>query len=87
MNQIQLIGAAHRLADQHVITVITRKDLACDIDGARWYDTRPMLDEREVSGPLIDQAREVLAYAHERGLISPHPEQPHLVRVTRQVGA
>ena len=87
MNQIQLIGTAHRLADQYVIEVITGDGVAEDIAGRRWYDTRPMLDEREVSGPSIDKARELLAYAHERGLISPHPEQPHLVRVTRQAGA
>ena len=87
MNQIQLIGLAHRLADQYVIEVITTEGVIEDTAGRRWYDTRPMLDERECSGPSIDKAREVLKYAHERGLISPHPVQEHLVRITRQVTA
>lgn len=83
MNQIQLIGAAHRLADQYAIEVISSDGVPEHIDGRRWYDTRPMLDQRERSAPGTDLAREVLAYAHERGLISPHPTRAHLVRLTR----
>ena len=87
MNQIQLIGLAHRLADQYVIEVITSNATHDDRVGARWYDTGPMLDERECSGPAIDKAREVLSYAYERGLISAHPTQAGLFRVTRELSA
>lgn len=85
MNRIQLIGAAHRLADKYAIEAISFDGVPESIDGRRWYDTRPMLDPRERSAQNIDLAREVLAYAHDRGLISPHPTQAHLVRLTRSV--
>ena len=84
MTPAQLVGLAHRLADRFVIDAIAAAGVPEALQGRRWYDTRPMLDPREHSGPAIDQAQEVLRYAHERGLISPHPEHAHLVRPTRR---
>lgn len=79
----QFAALQRALADRYALEVITADGVPETERGHRWYDTRPMLDEREHSLPTIDQAREVLAYAHERGLISPHPQHAHLVRITR----
>lgn len=53
-------------------------------DDPRWYDVRPMLDEREHSPQVIDMATEMLAYAEQRGLIQRHQVEPHLVRIDRR---
>jgi hypothetical protein len=81
---MELDHTAHRLAAQHVVSDIECNCVACKMPGSDscWYDTRPMLDEREHAPQSIDMAREALAYAEARELIERHPEQPHLVRLT-----
>lgn len=86
MTPIQLAELAHQLADRACIC-----DIECDawqtddeMGGPHWYDTRPMLDPRETCDDSIEMARQALQYAHERGLISPHPIHSHLVRITRR---
>jgi hypothetical protein len=54
------------------------------VDGERWLDTRPMLDEREVGLRLVDQARVALAHALQRQLVEQHPVRAHLVRAARR---
>lgn len=59
--------------------------LGCPVGlaGQRWFDLRPMLDEREHSTPSIDQHRLLIDHALERGLLARHPTTPHLVRLVQ----
>jgi len=75
---------AMRIAARAVITDIETEAVAVPIDGARYYDVRPMLDPREHDSIVIDMAAEALSFAFDAGLIAPHPASPHLVRVIRQ---
>lgn len=86
-NAIMLADLADRLSDAYVIEVITGNGVPECHAGRRWFDTRPMLDPREHSGPAIDLCSDALRYAHSRGLISAHPQQPHLVRIARAVAS
>lgn len=84
MNAIQLAHLAHQLADRAVICDIESEGHAqTDEHGRRWYDTRPMLDEREFPPDFVEMNRQALLYAHERGLVTTHPQQAHLVRLTK----
>jgi hypothetical protein len=84
MNPIQVAELAHQIADRAVICDIESEGIRqTDEQGRRWYDTRPLLDPREQPDDCIEMFRQALAYAHERGLISPHPQHAHLVRFTR----
>lgn len=47
----------------------------------QWYDTRPMLDEREHAPQSVDLARQVLDYGLLSGLLHRHSQQTHLVRL------
>lgn len=85
LNAIRLAELAHKLADRACIA-----DIECEAviwedheHGRCWYDTRPMLDEREHSSDFVEMNRQALAYAQQRGLISPHPQHAHLVRIVR----
>lgn len=71
-----------RIADRAVICDIECESIAEDDDhGRRWYDVRPMLDEREHAPEFIDMAREAINYAIARGLVARHGEWPHLLRI------
>ncbi|MBN8493422.1 MAG: hypothetical protein J0M00_18595 [Burkholderiales bacterium] len=83
MTPIQVADMAQRLADAHAIELIRANSVPEQQHGRLWFDTRPMLDERERSGPDVDRCSLALQYAHQRGLISPHPEHAHLVRITK----
>ena len=86
MNPTELIGLAHRIADRAVVSDIETAGVAeTDAQGRRWYDTRPMLDPREQPDDFIEMTVQALTYAHERGLVSPHPGHPHLVRTAKAV--
>lgn len=78
---------AHLLADRACIADIETNCIAQrpDEQGRRWYDTRPMLDPREMPDHLIDMNRQALDYARARGLVSAHPQLPHLVRIAKDV--
>jgi hypothetical protein len=51
---------------------------------AIWYDTRPMVDEREHSPEFIDMARLSLDHAQSTGLFVQHPVHTYLVRFVRR---
>lgn len=53
----------------------------------RWFDTRPMVDEREHAPHVVDMARRALAYALEAGLVQAHPLHRHLVCIPASVSA
>lgn len=84
VNAIRLAELAHRLADRAVVADIESEGIAqTDEHGRKWYDTRPMLDERELPPDFVEMNRQALDYAHQRGLVSPHPQQAYLVRITK----
>jgi hypothetical protein len=84
MNPIQVAELAHQIADRAVISDIETEAVGqLDEQQRRWYDTRPMLDPREMCDDMVEMNTQALAYAHERGLISPHPQHAHLVRITK----
>jgi len=56
-----------------------------DHRGQRLYDVRPMTDPREHSADVVDMAREALAYARLRRLITEQIDAPHLLTLTRSV--
>lgn len=63
--------------------IIEQSDLPFTIgaEPVAWFDTTPMLSTQEHCGAVVDWHRTVLAFATLYGLIAPHPERPHLVRV------
>lgn len=84
MNRIDLAELAHRIADRACVADIETEAVAqTDAQGQRWYDTRPMLDPREQCDDNVEMARQALAYAHDRGLTSAHPQHGYLVRIAR----
>lgn len=84
MSPEELHALAHQLAERACVTDIETEAVAqTDEHGRRWYDTRPMLDPREMSDDLIEMNVQALAYAHQRGVISPHPLHAHLVRIVK----
>lgn len=80
----ELVRRGLMLADQATVSDIECGAVAIESGGERWYDVRPMLDEREHSLPVVDMATEALQYALMRGLVHRHPGMPHLVRIARQ---
>lgn len=48
-----------------------------------WYDTRPMVDEREHSPEVVDMAAVAIQYGVEAGLLLRHAEHPYWLRVAR----
>ena len=79
-----LMGHAATIADSQVIAVVRNEcQLTRAPDGGQWYDTAPLVDEREVSAATADFHRVVLAYGHMRGITFLHPLHPHLVRLLR----
>ncbi len=73
-----------RISDLSAVQFIERNTFPVPLAGAEWRDTRPVLDEREVSPATIDQARTALAHGIERGLFIRHAQQQHLVRIARR---
>lgn len=85
LDAIRLAAMAQALADRAVIADIECAAIAeTDAQGRRWHDTRPMLDPREQPDVCIEMTLQALSYAHERGLISPHPQHSHLVRIVNE---
>lgn len=75
-----LAATMARIADRAVISDIETEAVRVGERGARTYDIRPMLDEREQPAENIDMFGEALAYAMARGLVT-QGEQPWLVRI------
>jgi hypothetical protein len=84
MDQIpspDMLAIQRHLADASVIADI---ESTCDrilIAGTYWWDTRVMLDPREQCDDMLEMNRQALRYAQWRGLITPDPDAPHLVRI------
>ena len=74
---------AYLLADRACICDIECNAVATKLQGREWFDTRPMLDRREMPDEVIDMNAQALEYAEQRGLFTRHPAQPHLVRITK----
>ena len=53
----------------------------------RWYDTRPMVDQREHCPEVIDMHELHLQWALDNGLAHRHLTQPHLVRINPEAAA
>jgi hypothetical protein len=79
------LHAAIRIANQAVVADVESNcpSLLSPCDRLTWYDVRPMLDEREHSPPVVDMAREAIAYGVDTGVLVRHTEYPHMVRVAR----
>jgi hypothetical protein len=80
----ELVRRGLQLADAYCVSDIETSAAPVGVASARWYDVRPMLDDREHSPAVIDMAAQALAYATQRGLIEFHATEPHLVRITPQ---
>jgi len=82
MTAAQAAEAAHQIADRAVVADIESECVAvADDTGRGWWDTRVMLDPREMPDDFIEMARQAIEYAHQRGLIRSHPQHAHLVRI------
>lgn len=79
------LADAFAIADRAVVADIESEGVPFRFDPAApaWYDTRPLLDQRERPPELVDMARQGLAYAYTRQLIQQHPVHKHLVRIIR----
>ena len=82
----QLLRAQQRIADQEAVSAIETNCIAARQPGdrTRWFDTRSMLDAREFAPQVIDMHLVRLQYAMARGLITPHPDAPHMVRISHK---
>lgn len=75
------------IADRAAVTDIECEATRCTLPGSayRWYDVRPMLDDREHAPEYVDMNRQCIDYAVARKLVLQHPEHTHLVRVAAWV--
>lgn len=73
------------IAARAVVSDIEIHAVCITIDGARWWDVRPMLDEREHSAEVVDMAQQAIEYALARDIITRHTsaDLQHLVRINR----
>jgi hypothetical protein len=70
------------LANQLAVTDIEcHGHLVAFDEPGRWYDTRPMLDEREHPPQVLELMSKALAFALASGAARRHSSLPHLVRV------
>lgn len=73
-----------RILDEHIVSDVECEGVAVNLPGddgfRRWYDVRPMLDEREHSPEFIDTARESIAWGLHRRVLRQHPDVPHLIQ-------
>lgn len=84
MTPSRISAMAHKIADQSVLCDIESNALPfTDAQGVAWHDTSTMLDPREQPDAVIDMAREAIDYALNRGLVRPHPQHAHLLRIVK----
>lgn len=81
INDVPLVSQAFRLASRAVVEDIESECVAVQLGTHTWWDTRPMLDQREHSPQVIDMATEALAFALEAFIAERHRTEPHLVRI------
>jgi hypothetical protein len=86
-----LLGTVHscvRLAQRYIVLEVEQNANRVDIPDAggthvRWWDIRPLIDEREQPNEHIDMNVEILAAGIALGLLASHPTRRELVRITR----
>lgn len=71
---------AFEMANDMATLTIESEAHPVELDGHRWYDTRPMLDSQQHPAQVIDLHQRDLNFALACGLYRAHSEQPHLVR-------
>lgn len=82
MNQPAMVETSLRIARRAVVADVQCYAVRVHLpEPGRWYDTRPMVDPRELSPECVDQAVETLAFGQAVGALVQHPQQQHLVRV------
>ena len=75
-----LMRTAFEIANESVVCTIESNGNRVEMgDGLRWYDTRPMLDEREHSPEIIAWHQRDLAYAEAAEIITRTGDAPWLV--------
>jgi hypothetical protein len=77
----ELLLLALELADDMAITDIESEGHAVQLDGAQWWDTRPMTDANRHGPDLSELFARSLRYALVADLIEQHAEQTYLVRI------
>jgi hypothetical protein len=78
----ETMASAFAIAARAVVADIESEGIRIGPPSDRCYDVRPMLDEREHSPELIDQAREAIAFALAMRLVEQDdPSQPNLLRI------
>jgi hypothetical protein len=84
MSTFDIDAHGHKLAGMYVIAEIETASDPIKRNGVSWWDTRVMLDPRELPDDFVEMNRQSLQYAYLRGLIAWHPDEPHLVRIIPQ---
>lgn len=79
---LEHMSQAIRLANALVVADVQSYGHSVQIDGATWWDVRPMVDPNEHAPQAIDQSRMVIDYGLGVGLLVAHPTQQHHVQVT-----
>ena len=80
----QVLQRGLRIANETILCAIADHCvMARDEDGRMAFDTRPMLDPREVKPATLDLHAEMLSYGEAAGLLQRHAKQRHLVRMVR----
>lgn len=71
------------IADRACVSDIECEGAKCALPGSeqRWYDVRPMIDEREHASEFCDMNRQSIDYAIARKLAVQHPELPYMLRL------
>lgn len=81
----ETMASAFHIAARAVVTDIESEGIRVGPQSDRRYDVRPMLDEREHSPELIDQAREALGFALAMRLVVQDEQQPHVLRIVARL--
>lgn len=87
MGAIEHLVLAMRIASTAVISDIETNAICVTLDGATWWDVRPMLDEREQPPECVDMSRQAIAYALDAQIVEQHPAQPHMLRINRPIAS
>lgn len=80
-DEATLMSAAMRIAREAVVADIQCNAHHITIDGAVWWDTRPMLDPREHAPQSLDMALQALDFAVLAGLATRHQDKPYLLHI------
>lgn len=79
---LELMSQAIKLATAFVVSDVECHGNRVEIDGATWWDIRPMVDPNEYPPAMIDQAQMAIDFGLGSGALLAHPTQPLHVQVT-----